>query len=765
MPGLAGFSDNPLQSRDDVARAARALLRPLVPHFSPGRARVCIPSATSAHFDETAAKLEGFARPLWALSALLLGADELQDLQLVHPWLDGFETGPDPNHPEYWGDIEDYDQRMVEAETISIALLVIPQDILWRRLSSQAQHHLIAWLSTILDCEIHAANWLWFRVFACLALLKTCGVDTAKLRTTLKTDLEALDNFYMGDGWSSDGQWRTTAMDDEELNNYKQTGKANTIPLGRAADYYSGSFAIQFSQLLYTHFAGDLDATRTERYREQARLFGANFVQYFDAGGAAIPFGRSLVYRFACGGYFAALAVAKVPDMPACLATQGAIKGFLLRHLRWWARHSGNIFHVDGTLNLGWTYPQMYLTEDYNSPQSVYWAMKAFFCVALSAEDDFWTSTEEGYPQPTLLTKKNLPDDQNTSHEILLATVKIAGPHGQITCNHPGGNHHFLLNSAQFIAIPFKGVQAKYSKFAYSSSFGFSVPSGAHGLSQLAPDSVLALSRDGTQTWAVKYKCSTPRYSMVSVISSSSGHVQRGLGQVPIVTVEWWPWADRQVAVHTTLIPPTDRWPDWHIRVHRIKVTHDAACNSCTGGPYARLFTVEGGFAIHGQQAGNNRVLKHRALEELTDSCQAGEVEGVYQTAGSVLVASEQGMSGIVADQHCLPPGQPAPRAMMLAAEPNTNIMRQKSVIPCIEGVVRPWQGRHSNPGQEEREDVIVLVTKVFAISSEGNGGRDLPAGSRSLRQRWLDVPRIAGVAGALLSEEGEDYISIPAME
>jgi hypothetical protein len=73
--------------------------------------------------------------------------------------------------------------------------------------------------------------------------------------------------------------------------------------------------------------------------------------------GAAIPFGRSLTYRFACGGFFAALAVAEVPDMPTPVSSPGEVKGFLLRHLRWWAQHSDDIFYPDGTMNIGYMYP------------------------------------------------------------------------------------------------------------------------------------------------------------------------------------------------------------------------------------------------------------------------------------------------------------------------------------------------------------------------------------------------------------------------
>ncbi|KAJ1327068.1 DUF2264 domain-containing protein [Microdochium nivale] len=733
--------DNPLQTRDDLVCAARAFLRPLIPYFSPGRARVRIPCATAAHFDETAAELEGFARPLWAVSALLLGDGDAADLQLVQPWLDGFETGPDPDHPEYWGDIEDYDQRMVEVEMISVALLAIPQRLLWQPLSERAKRNLVTWLSGILDHKVHPANWLWFRVFACLALLKTCGIDTPKLRAIMKTDLEILDTFYMSDGWSSDGLWRAPGIDDEEFKVYGLTGKANAIHQGRSACYYSGSFAIQFSQLLYTRFAADLEPTRTERYREQARLFGNNFCHYFDAGGAAIPFGRSLVYRFACGGFFAALAVAKVSGMPSCLGTAGAVKGFLLRHLRWWSRYSEKIHHADGTMNLGWTYPQMYLTENYNSPQSVYWALKTFFCLALGADDEFWNAAEDPFPQPTSKV-------HDTTHHALEA-IKLAGPHGQITCNHPAGNHHFLLNCAQFVTVPFKGVQAKYGKFAYSSAFGFSVPSGAHGLGQVVPDNMLALSRDGTQTWAVKYRCGSPRYSYASVNGpGQSPEIQ----QVLIATVEWWPWADRQVAVHTTLIPPTDRWPDWHVRIHRIKISPDATWSSNSGGHDARLFMAEGGFAIHGQQASNTRPLKRLDLKDLTDDCQVGAVEGVVQTATSVLIASEQGASGLIGDGFLLAE-QPAPQATVLDAEPNTNVMRQKTLIPCIESII--------NTRARGLDKDIVYVTKVFAISAEANAYKGLPAGSKSLRQRWLDFPQVGGIADVLYREE-DSYILVP---
>ncbi|KAF4470739.1 hypothetical protein FALBO_2340 [Fusarium albosuccineum] len=614
MPPLPGFSDNAFKTRDDAIRAAEALITPLMQYMSAGKGRVKIPHATGTHFDETAAQLEGFARPFWVIGALLMGRST--NMELLQPWLDGFEAGTDPDSPDFWGPIKSFDQRMVEAEMISFSLLAAPRELLWERLSSKAQRNLISWLSGLHDKDMPQANWLWFRVFANLALLKVCQIDTPVVKRQMQQDLECLDRFYITDGWSGDGLWRSAELDLQEFHVYKETGVANTVLSSRNACYYSGSFAIHFSQLLYINFAGDLDPERTERYKQQARDFGRGFCRFFDEAGAAIPFGRSLTYRFACGGFFAALAVAGV-DMPVPLNGPGSVKGFLLRHLRWWARHSDNIFYTGGVLNLGWIYPQ-------------------------------------------------------------------------------------------FVGIPFKGVMAKYSKFAYSSSFGFSVPVGGHGLAQVAPDSTLAFSRDGMETWAVKYKCAEPEFK-TAVINATS---------LPTATVQWFPWADRSVSVSTTIIPPTTRWPDWHVRIHRIK----------SNSKYGKLFTAEGGFAIHGRHRKDTLDLRPLDLAQLHAKCAVGEVEGIVRTENSVLILSGQGASGIKTNLLDAPHRT---TATPLKPEPNTNLMRQRTLIPTIQ---------HTIDGIDESLEIL-LVTKVFAISAEANGGWKKQG--KSLRDRWLDEPAV----------------------
>ncbi|KAJ0377927.1 hypothetical protein COL26b_003842 [Colletotrichum chrysophilum] len=174
------------------------------------------------------------------------------------------------------------DQRMVEAETISFALLSAPERI-FAPLSDQAKQNVTNWLSTLNGMEMPKNNWRWFRVFGNLALSKVCGVPFEDVRDELNSDLELLDTFYRMDGWSADGPWQTAEQARDELEQFGKTGRRDAIGIGRQADYYSGSFAIQFSQLLYSRFAADLDPKRSAVYRQRARDFGATFWRYFDA--------------------------------------------------------------------------------------------------------------------------------------------------------------------------------------------------------------------------------------------------------------------------------------------------------------------------------------------------------------------------------------------------------------------------------------------------------------------------------------------------
>jgi hypothetical protein len=369
----------------------------------------------------------------------------------------------------------------------------------------------------------------------------------------------------------------------------------------------------------------------------------------------------------------------------------------------------------------------MYMAEDYNSPQSVYWSLKSFIPLALANGHSFWTSPESAYP-------------------VSVDSVKLIPQPTQILCDHVHGAHHFLLSAGQFVAWPMKASQAKYCKFAYSSSFGFSVPTGSL-IQQIVPDNALFLSRDGIETWAGKWKASEARFGTANADGET----------VPVAHVEWRPWGDGQVVVTTSLIPPTTRWPDWHTRIHRIQVKGKTSLES--------LHLVEGGFAIGRVPAEKKKVLPVFSDGDI-EGASIGS-EGVYVSQSSALVLSQAGVSGIVSEAVRRRSGESSWSSSGTVAsveheamkpDSNTNLLSQRTLVPVAKlGLL-----------DIEAGEEIVLVTRVFAIAAEpsraqrDDSAADGRAGGRiqwPVRERWLDVPKVQ--LGGISGERSRDVIAL----
>ncbi|MGL4719588.1 MAG: DUF2264 C-terminal domain-containing protein, partial [Kluyvera intermedia] len=103
-------------------------------------------------------------------------------------------------------------------------------------------------------------------------------------------------------------------------------------------------------------------------------------------------------------------------------------------------------------------------------------------------------------------------------------------------------------------------TEAKYTKFAYSTRFGFTIERGRYGIKHAACDSMLLLS-DNDNYWRGRRECDSVEMLDGAIYS------------------RWLPWHD--VQIDTWLIP----CGEWHVRVHRVNTAR-------------RLQTVEGGFAV-----------------------------------------------------------------------------------------------------------------------------------------------------------------------
>ena len=491
---------NPLASREDLQRAVCDLVAPVLPWASEGGARIRL-GVGGVTYDAAAVEMESFVRPLWGIVPLVAGGGKFAGTDL---WVRGIEAGTDPGHPEYWGDVGWCSQRMVEMAGIALAMLLTPETF-WAPLSEASKDRAERWLLSINNRPIVDNNWLFFRVLTNLALL---SVGRRWSEKATRAALDRIDTFHVANGYYSDGP-------------------SNEL------DYYT-PMAMHFYALIAAQ-ATDRFPEHAARHRDRAHAYAQDFQHWFADDGAAVPFGRSMTYRFAQGAFWAACAWAGEEVLP-----WGRIKGLLLRHLRWWA--SQPIAERDGVLSVGYAYPNLLVSEGYNAPGSPYWALKPFLVLALPKDHPFWTAKEE-------------PPEALPSGRVLAAS---------------GG---FAMRRAPGDAVVLTGGQnggqcrcydAKYGRFAYSSAFAFSVQSDAWGPGRpgsSAVDNGMMVSRDGL-AWM-----------------SRSGITEAGTNE----GMAWGRWRpDHRLVV--------DTWLDfaevgWHVRLHRIET--DTA-----------LEVAEGGFAV-----------------------------------------------------------------------------------------------------------------------------------------------------------------------
>lgn len=229
-------------------------------------------------------------------------------------------------------------------------------------------------------------------------------------------------------------------------------------------------------------------------HRPMSREFARQFQWWFAADGSAVPFGRSLGYRFAQGAYWGALAYSGEEALP-----WGTVRGIAQRHLAWWWNQP--ILDGEGLLTVGYRYPNDAVAEQYMGGGSPYWATKFFLPLALANNHPFWT-VEPSWQ----------PSDGVSSQPAAKAVLS----------RHDGD---VVLLNGQGWADWARGGADKYAKFAYSTRAGFSA--GAF-------DSMLALSDDATH-WRGREAVDESRVD----------------GDV--VWSRWRPWAD--VTVQTWLKP------------------------------------------------------------------------------------------------------------------------------------------------------------------------------------------------------------------
>jgi hypothetical protein len=441
--------------------------------LGPGRTPVMM-----SNHDPLANWFELVARPLWGLAPLAAGGGAAPAA-----WARlraALAAAVDPGHRWYIREPYAVDQRLVEAAAVGYALAVAPEQ-LWEPLTGSQRDHLVRWLSTAYHGEVADSNWHFFPVFVGIGLDR---VGVRRDRAVETAHLAAIAGFAGKGNWYGDG------------------------PGGRV-DYYN-PFAFHWYGLQYAVLTGD------DRFVAAATGFAEQFARWFAADGSAVPYGRSLAYRFAQGAFWGALATAGVPALG-----WAEVRGLAQRHLEWWWRQP--VLDEGGGLSVGYRYPNHALVEQYITAGSPYWALKFFAPLAVATDHPFWTEA----PAPP-------PRGIEVSPQPGARAVLARDEDGDVVRLNAQAGYRWARNG-----------QATYGKLTYSSLAGFSVPTPGPGPEYASPDGELLLSEEDDQL---------------------RGREPSADGVVDGDTVEllWNPWPD--VRVRTVLVAA----PPWHLRLHHI---------------------------------------------------------------------------------------------------------------------------------------------------------------------------------------------------
>ena len=480
-----------LETKNDYIKCLDRILTPLRKYYSDGCAEVKC-GVHIGNYGEKSSKTEAFSRPLWGLAPLWAGGHSLGDFDDVY--LKGLINGTNPDHPEYFGDYTCCNQNFVEMAAIGLSLIICPQKV-WEPLGDKEKKNLTEWLWQINKFDMYPCNWKFFPVLVNLGL-KNVGAEYDKNK--IDTAISDINSYYVDNGWYSDGpNWRV--------------------------DYYV-PFAIYFYGLIYAKVMEKEDPENSRLFKERATEFAKDFIYWFASDGSALPYGRSLTYRFAQCAFFSACIFAGVEPF-----SMGVMKGIISRNIEYWMNMP--IFDNDGILTVGYGYSNINMAEEYNAFGSPYWALKSFLVLALPDDHEFYKCKAE--PLPPLEKVKKIPE---------------AG----MVIQRVGGDVYALMaaHSVSFVAAH---IKEKYLKFTYSSKFAFSVPRGLDRIESAAIDNMLSFMVDG--------RC----YYRTS-------NIEQKVNEDGSIYIKWSPI--KGIEVETT-ITPTD---NGQIRKHRI--TSEISCEA-----------------------------------------------------------------------------------------------------------------------------------------------------------------------------------------
>ena len=396
--------------------------------------------------------LEGFSRsaPMWGAwvrsgRSRAIRLSNGSSVDLVVEFRKGLLAGTDPAGDEYWGDVSDLDQRIVEASDIALSVWLF-RDTVWATLSADQKAQVGRWLKQSEAHRVPDNNWHLFPVFIGAVLT---SLNLPNDHTRVEENYARFKDFYRGDGWFSDGP-------------------------GQTYDYYN-AWAMQYQ--LYWLQEVDPQWDR-EFIKETRRQFLATYPYLIGPNGFPVM-GRSICYRMAAS---VPLMIGEQtdPDEVSAPEARRALDATWSYFIKKGAVEHGNV-------SQGYCGSDPRVVDNYSGPASCLWALRSLIVAYyMSPDSAFWTG-RKGY----------LPIEQK-SYDIEIPAIRwtVTGDHasGTILIKRAGQrvgpeipmNGYGIMRqlASAFLWRPFRpeNTLAKYGLRLYSSAQPFCGCSGAAGV-------------------------------------------------------------------------------------------------------------------------------------------------------------------------------------------------------------------------------------------------------------------------------------------
>ena len=329
-------------------------------------ALVNYPGLPSKH-ERLVDQMEGFTRIAPLISAWLYSGrsptiavqnDKRVDLAVL--LTKGVIAGTDPQSEEYWGQMKNIDQRIVEAADIALMLWMTRTQI-WNTLPPHQQTNVAKWLAQVNGKKIPDNNWHLF-----VALVNAVLVDLGREEGSekqIEQHYKAMKSFYRGQGWFTDG-----------------------LIQGERFDYYN-AWSIHYTLYWLNKMKPGLDRPFIQG---AVGDFSEIYKLFFTPNGFPI-YGRSICYRMA----LPAPLIIVSTHSPKRVSSGEARRAMDLTW-RYFIQHEAV---RAGTVTQGYCGTDPRILDHYSGQGSCLWSLRSLIvALSLPATDAYWQTTPERLP-------------------------------------------------------------------------------------------------------------------------------------------------------------------------------------------------------------------------------------------------------------------------------------------------------------------------------------------------------------------------------